>query len=157
MNFTAKQDIEAPAERVWAALTDFAAWERAALRRGAEVTRTDRLAAPGPGMAWTGRFDYRGQPRDITVRLVEMDPGTRLVFHGATKQFTGEVVLELVEMSARSSRLHLKAEIKPQTLTARILLQSLKLAKGRVQKRIEARLADFAAGFDGRARPARRG
>lgn len=156
MNFTAKQDIEAPAERVWAALTDFAGWERAAFRRGAEVTRTDRLAAPGPGMTWAGRFEFRGQPREITVRLVEMDPGARLVFQGTTKQFTGEVVLDLVEMSARSSRLHLKAEIKPQTLTARILLQSLKLAKGRVQKRIETRLADFAAGFDGRARPTRR-
>ena len=156
MNFTAKQDIEAPAERVWAALTDFAGWERAAFRRGAEVTRTDRLAAPGPGMAWAGRFEFRGQPREITVRLVELDPGARLVFQGTTKQFNGEVVLDLVEMSARSSRLHLKAEIKPQTLTARILLQSLKLAKGRVQKRIETRLADFAACFDGRARPARR-
>lgn len=156
MNFTAKQDIEAPAERVWASLTDFPGWERAALRRGAEVARTDRLAQPGAGMAWSGRFDFRGQRRDIVVRLVEMEPGARMVFESATKQFSGEVVLDLVEMSARSSRLHLRIEIKPQTLTARIMLQSLKLAKGRVQKRIEARLADFAAGFDDRARPARR-
>jgi len=156
MNFTAKQDIEAPAERVWASLTDFAGWERAALRRGAEVTRTDRLAAPGAGMAWQARFDFRGQRREMTVRLVEMDPGARMVFHWATRLFTGEVVVDLVEMSARSSRVHLKAEIKPQSLTARIMLQSLKLAKGRVRKRIEARLADFAAGFDGRARTARR-
>lgn len=156
MNFTAKQDIEAPAERVWAALSDFPAWERAALRRGAEVSRTDRLAAPGPGMSWSGRFDFRGQRRDIAVRLVEMDPGARMVFQGATKLFTGEAVLDLVEMSARSSRLHLRLEIKPQTLAARIMLQSLKLAKGRAQKRIETRLADFAAGFDDRARTARR-
>ncbi|QYZ70437.1 SRPBCC family protein [Neotabrizicola shimadae] len=156
MNFAAKQDIEAPAERVWASLTDFAGWERAALRRGAEVTRTDRLAAPGAGMAWQARFDFRGQRREISMRLVEMDPGARMVFQGESRLFTGEVVLDLVEMSARSSRLHVKAEIKPKTLSARIMLQSLKLAKGRVQKRIEARLADFAAGFDGRARTARR-
>lgn len=156
MNFNAKQDIEAPADQVWQALTNFKGWERAALRRGAEVTRTDRLSGMGPGMSWLGRFDFRGQRREMTVRLVEVDPGSRLVFKGATKLFQGDVELELVAMSSRSSRLHVKADIRPQTLTARIMLQSLKLAKGRVQKRIEKRLGDFAASVAGQPAAATR-
>ena len=43
MRFTTKQDIEAPLDFVYNTMIDFEAWERSAMRRGAEVERTDTL------------------------------------------------------------------------------------------------------------------
>ncbi|EKD59823.1 MAG: hypothetical protein ACD_54C01115G0002, partial [uncultured bacterium] len=43
MRFATKQDIEAPIADVFRLLSDFESWERAAMRRGAEVARTDKL------------------------------------------------------------------------------------------------------------------
>ena len=51
MRFTTKQDIEAPLDFVYRTMTDFEGWERAAMRRGAEVERTDKLTRVGPGMS----------------------------------------------------------------------------------------------------------
>ncbi len=63
------------------ALSDFDAWERGAMRRGAEVERTDALARPGPGMAWAATFPYRGKRREIEVRLDDVvAPGSAGVF-----------------------------------------------------------------------------
>ena len=44
MKLASKKDVEAPIAQVWAALTDFETWERAAMRRGVEVARTDSLS-----------------------------------------------------------------------------------------------------------------
>ena len=56
MKLTTRQDIEAPLDFVYARLTDFDHFERMAMRRGAEIERTDRLKTPGIGMAWRLKF-----------------------------------------------------------------------------------------------------
>ena len=61
MKFSTTEDIAAPAEAVFDAFCDFASFERAAMRRGAEVQRLDHMAVPGVGMAWHAPFDMRGQ------------------------------------------------------------------------------------------------
>ena len=49
MKLSSRQDIEAPVAFVFDALNDFQAWERAALRRGAEVARTDKMNVTAQG------------------------------------------------------------------------------------------------------------
>jgi len=51
LKLAAKYDVEAPVEFVFAQLIDFEGWERAAMRRGADVSRTDKLTKAGPGMS----------------------------------------------------------------------------------------------------------
>ena len=61
MKLSGRTDVQAPVEFVFDAISDFDFWERAALRRGAEVTRTDKLRQPAPGMSWMIRFGWRGR------------------------------------------------------------------------------------------------
>jgi uncharacterized protein YndB with AHSA1/START domain len=80
MKLATKKDIEAPIAKVWAALSDYEAWERSAMRRGVDVERTDKLTKPGPGMSWTSRFAYRARTRKADMKLTEMTGPGLLAF-----------------------------------------------------------------------------
>ncbi|MFA9231017.1 MAG: hypothetical protein RIR95_857 [Pseudomonadota bacterium] len=151
MRLTSKQDIDAPIALVFKALTDFDHWERAALRRGAEVGRTDSLTKLGPGMAWFARFAFRGKTRELDLNVTKVTAPTQIKFAAQARVVTGDIQIELVEMSAKRTRILATAEIKPVTLGARLFLQSLRLARARVDKKFDQRVAIFASEIKVRA------
>jgi carbon monoxide dehydrogenase subunit G len=150
MRLSSKQDIEAPLAFVFNALEDFDGWERAALRRGADVSRTDALRQVAPGMAWSVKFAFRGKDRDLALKLTEVDRPTRLGFSGTGSSMEGVAALDMLELGARRTRMTLTMEILPRTLAARLLLQSLKLAGGKLAKRLDQRMAQLAADIEDR-------
>jgi hypothetical protein len=144
VHFAAKIDIEAPMDFVYAVLTDFDAWEKAAMRRGADVHRTDKRRDPGPGMAWTIGFSFRGKERVLAVTLTELDERTKLSFKAEGKLIEADQVIDLLSLAPKRTRLTLNMDIRPKTLGARLLLQSLKLARTKVQIRLNKRMVQFA-------------
>jgi uncharacterized protein YndB with AHSA1/START domain len=156
MKLNVRHDIEASADEVFRKLTDFGQWERDAMRRGAEVQRTDRLEAPGPGMSWAVDFTWRGAPRHVTITLVRYEPGVALGLEMDASVLGGEAAIDLVALSPRRTRLQMKSEITSRSILGRILLQSLRLAKARITERLQDRLAAFAATCETKARPAAR-
>lgn len=155
MKLSTREDIEAPIAFVFGRIADFDAWERSALRRGAEVQRTDNLSRPGAGMAWRLRFSWRGKMRKADLALADLEPPHRLAMTGEGANLGGRLDIELIEMSPRRTRMTVAIELKPRTLTARLFLQSLKLAKARLVKKLKARTAQFAAEVERRHDPAR--
>lgn len=156
MKFATKKDIEAPLDQVWEALSDFEGWERAAMRRGADVARTDKLRQPGVGMSWQGRFVYRGKERKADVKLTEMVQKSVLGFSGQSAAIEADARVELIEMSAKRTRLHVTMEVKPRSLGARLFLQSLRLARAKVDRKFETRVAAMAQDLETRFRHAPR-
>lgn len=152
MKFTTKQDIEAPAAFVFKSLSDFAGWERAAMRRGAEVERTDRLSQIGAGLSWKALFSYRGRSRQLDLQLVTFEGPTHLAFAGQSKAVEGTARVDMMEMSSRRTRIHVVAEVTPRSLAARLFLQSLRLARARVDRKFEQRIAQMAADIEHRYR-----
>ncbi|MCE6950519.1 SRPBCC family protein [Cereibacter sphaeroides] len=150
MRLSTKEDVEAPIDFVWELLSDFVVWERAALRRGVEVQRLDHTPAAGPGMGWLVRFGYQGKPREIDLRLASIEPGQRLVLEGHGYSVRAHLALEFVELGPRRTRVGVVSEVKPTTIAARVLVQSLKLAKGKFQRKLETRVAGFAADIEDR-------
>ena len=155
MRFTTKQDIEAPVAFVFKTLADFDVWERAAMRRGAEIERTDTLTQAGAGMSWTSRFSYRGRARAVDLRLVTFDAPAQLAFAGQSAAVEGTAAVDMMEMSSRRTRIHVVAEVTPRTLAARLFLQSLRLARARVDRKFEQRVAQLAADIEHRFRTSR--
>lgn len=145
MNFSAKHDIDAPIEHVFAHVSDFAAFERMAMRRGARVTRQDNLTEPGPGMIWHLAFSFRGRDRALDLTLEEFERPSHMTFAGASPGIEGGGKVELMALSPTRTRLKLKFEIKPKTLSARLLVQSMKLAKGNIENRLQTRLVSYSS------------
>lgn len=156
MKLTARQDIEAPADFVLGQLADFESWERAAMRRGAEVSRIDSLARPGPGMIWQARFRYRGRDRDVTVRLDRIEADGTMGFTASSPQAEGVITVEIVAMAARHSRMFMAVDIVPRSFTAKLVVQSLKLARARVDRSFRQRARKFADEIEARWRRAGR-
>ena len=152
MKLAAKHDIEAPAAFVFAQLADFETWERAAMRRGADVMRRDTLRIPGPGMTWDCRFNYAGKDRKATIRLDAITPATAMVLTGLSVPVEGVMHLDILDLAAKRTRIEVRLEIKPRTLTARIYVQSLRLARSRVERGFAKRVAQLAVEIEDRFR-----
>lgn len=144
MQFSAKQDIEASIEHVFSAVTDFDGFTKQALRRGAEVSRLDALEGPCAGMAWRVSFDFRGKRRKMGIELLEVESPSELKAKSSTSGLDGLMSIELVALSKQRTRLGIVLELTPKTLSARLLVQSLKLARGNLSKRLHKRLDGFA-------------
>lgn len=152
MKLTTKQDIEAPVAFVYKVLTDFDGWERSAMRRGADVNRTDKLRQPGPGMTWIAKFFYRGRDRVVSLRVDAMDAPGHLAFAAFSAVVEGQCRLDLLELAAKRTRMQVDLDSKPKSFGAKLYFQSLKLARGRVERNLQKRTARLAAEIEDRYR-----
>ncbi len=144
MQFTTREDIEAPIEYVFGVVSDFEGFQRQAMRRGAEVARCDDLSAPGAGMRWDAAFPFRGKRREIKIEMVDYIPPNQMVFASQMTGMSGVLSMDLLALSRGRTRLDMTIEMKPQSLSAKLLVQSMKLARSSLNKRFKVRVAEFA-------------
>jgi hypothetical protein len=143
MKFSTKEDIEAPIDDAFALFSDFDQFERSALRRGAEVRRTDSLHQNGEGMTWATQFKLRGKNRKIDAEMVEYCAPENYCLEMQSDDFTAFATLDLMALSKGRTRASLTVELKPKSLSGRLMLQTLRLGKTRLEKRFKAKAADF--------------
>ncbi|MFB9149932.1 SRPBCC family protein [Roseovarius ramblicola] len=150
MQFTGKEDIEAPIDAVFAEITDFTRFERSAMRRGAEVQRTDSMSGPGVGMTWHARFRLRGRMREIDLRLTGFEPPDGIVIAAEAATIEAVMRVDLMSLSRTRTRLSVDLAVSPRNLAGRLMIQSMKLARGKFTKRFRLRLADYAMDVEDR-------
>lgn len=141
MKFSTRADLEAPAGKVFDTLSDFGAFERFARRKGVEVTRK---AVGGEAQGWHLRFALRGRMREMSVRLSDFERPERMNFAAGSKSFEMEFALTLIALSKSRTRLGVELDVRPRTLSGRLLLQSMRLAKSSNSRRFEAAVRSFA-------------
>ncbi len=150
MKFSTRQDVEAPIDFVFRHAADFEAHARQAMRRGIGVARADNLAEPAPGMCWNLQFTYRGKDRRMFGELVEFDVPGRFVIQSESGGIESLFEAEFLTLSKGRTRLRAGLRISPRTLSARLFVQSLKLAKGRLSEAFASRVAQFAEDIEDR-------
>lgn len=155
MQFSSQEDIEAPIDEVFAMLSEFESYERAALRRGIDVRRGSEELIRGVGMKWDATFSLRGAEREITLELTEFDPPNGMRFDADSQGLDAYLTVELLALSASQTRMSILMELAPKTLPARLLVQSLKLAKSNLSKRFDTKVSDYAKAMQDRASRAR--
>lgn len=141
MKFSTRQDLELPIGAVFGTLSDFVLFERAALRRGVEVTRRPDAAVAA---AWILRFPLRGKMRTVEAVLERLEPDEALAFRAESRSFQMELALTLIALSRARTRMAVELDIRPRTLSGRLLLQSMRLSKSGYARRFEAGVRSFA-------------
>ncbi|MCA0871722.1 SRPBCC family protein [Seohaeicola saemankumensis] len=150
MQFSSKEDIEAPIADVFAMLAEFEAYERSALRRGIEVQRVNEHAPQATGLAWDAAFTMRGKHRKVHVVLTAYDPPNAMRFETDSQGLDGLLTVDLLALSPRRTRMAVVMNLTPKTLSARLFVQSLKLAKSNLTKRFKVKVADYAKAMEER-------
>ncbi|MDV7144620.1 SRPBCC family protein [Tropicimonas sp. TH_r6] len=143
MKFTTREDIDAPIGAVWTAVTDARRFEDKAIRKGVQVQRLSEDAVD-LGASWTARFDYRGIRREMESVVTGFEAPRLLELDGNVGGLDGFLTVELSELSPETTRLELTLEIRPESLTAKMLVQTMRMAKGRLDKRFRKRVRHFA-------------
>lgn len=143
MKLTARTDLEVPAAFVFATLLDHPTWEREAIRNGVEVLRPQGSPDSGVGASWRIHGHFRGKPRKVLLRIEDLAPNQHVVLSMDSPSMEGTSRIEVMVLSPRRSRLRVDLEIKPKTLAARLFINTMRLAKGRVQARFERGLGNL--------------
>ena len=143
MKFSTRIDKEVTAERMFDALADFDRIERILMRRGVSVNRVDNISAGA--RAWDLAFDWRGQRRELRLVLVQFDRPERLALTGQSTPFELRIDLSVVSLALQRSRLIFEIEVKPRNLRARLALQTAKLGKAQIDRKIAKKVEDFVA------------
>jgi uncharacterized protein YndB with AHSA1/START domain len=146
MKFTAKEDIKVPIDHVFAAVTDFDRFERQGLRRGADIQRKDKndSGVVGMGTEWRVKFRFRGKERKLKTRVVAFEAPNSFRTHTNAGSIESDFDLDLVALSPNTTRLSIQLELRANTLAGRLLVQSLKFAKGNLSRRFSNRIWQFA-------------
>ncbi|WP_170342376.1 SRPBCC family protein [Ruegeria arenilitoris] len=144
MQVSAREDIQAPIDAVFAMVADFERFERMAMRRGVEVRRTVEMPGHWVGSCWEADIMIRGKPRHVAIEVAEFDRPTAMRFRSTSKGMNGLTTIDLLSLSQKQTRLSIEMSLAAKTLPARLLLQSLKLGKARFRRQFQMRLSDFA-------------
>lgn len=150
MKFSTKEDIEIAIEDVFKALCDFDGYERAIMRHGIDVARTDSLPEIGVGATWHATGELRGKHRDINVEMTEYSKPNSMRFQAVSNGMEASFLIELVALSLNRTRMRVELDVKPKTLPARLLMQSARLAKNTLNRRYKKRVANFAEDLEDR-------
>ncbi len=144
MKFSHQQDILAPIQFVFDAAADFDGHERQAMRRGVEINRNDDLGAVASGISWDAKFPYRGKLRAVVGTLSKYDQPDGYLVQSVSGGLKADFDLELVALAKNRTRMKIGLDLRPDTMKARLFVQSLKLAKARLERRFRHRIEQFA-------------
>ena len=149
MKLSTREDIEACIDTVYSAVTDFDGFERQLLRRGVDVTRDETQPVDVPGVKWNARFKWRGRAQDLDAELVSIDAHQGYAIESRASGIVCMSVVDLVPLSKSRTRLFVSLDLRPTTLSSRLFVQTLKLAKGSLGRKFKARVSEFASGIAG--------
>lgn len=141
MKFKVSEDVDAPADITWARFTDFSGIEADVVGRGTELSRVGNWTEATEGCSWRGSAKIRGRVRPVTSEISALEGPGRCEI---TTTIGGmEAVYEMTFLSLREdmTRVQVVLDLSANTLSARLALQTLKLARGRVMQRLQGLLA----------------
>ena len=153
MKLSTRYDLDLAASEIFADFCDTKRWERAAILRGASVRRSDQGSTAAEGATWQIVTPIKGKPRDITLTLTKLRHPELLIFNSTAKLLSGEGTIHLTALSPDRTRVSFGLEVTPNTLPARLMLQSARLAKSRIEKRFTARVRAILAEIGERLKP----
>ncbi|MEL6954528.1 MAG: SRPBCC family protein [Pseudomonadota bacterium] len=154
MKLKITQDATASAQQVYAAFTDFARYEEMLRDSDVTLSRKGGWGLPEPGRGWTGKAMVRSKLRRLDATIVAMEPDRGLELECKIGGLRIEHAIALVPLGQRLTRVNAVIDLKPDTLSARLLVQSLKLARAKLLQRMQARLEREVARVEQRASPA---
>ena len=140
MKISSREDVEAPIDHVFSVVSDFSKFKDHMQRRGVEIVEDATGPEAGVGHRWSAKFTWRGRARELDAELTELKPGQGYTILSHSSGVNCTTVVDLVALSKTRTRILVSLDLRPTTLSSRLLVQSLKLAKGKLTSRLKQRM-----------------
>ncbi|MFQ5437390.1 MAG: hypothetical protein ACE5DK_01010 [Paracoccaceae bacterium] len=135
MRFNDKALIDGSLSDTFEACVDFGYFLRKIRASGTTVVRTDRLAAPGPGMTWEAVVPFRGTNHELVVELAGFEAPTEITYVTRAAGLKSTIRFDLAQATKRHTLMRVSLDLGASTLKGRILLKSAGLGKPALNRR----------------------
>ena len=143
MQFKHSQEIDAPAEYVFARITDFKKFEGHSGPTSFSFKRQGRLPVR-IGTRWDISVPVRGRARRFSAELSEYIPPRTLSYKSASLKYEGVMSLTVKPVSDTSCRLELQVVAKSRSFATSLVFNTIRLARRRINKRTNTEMDKFA-------------
>ncbi|AHM03084.1 hypothetical protein roselon_00651 [Roseibacterium elongatum DSM 19469] len=141
MKFKVSEDIDAPVDVTWSRFTDFSHFESEVRGRGADLVRVGDWSEAGAGAKWRGSVPVRGKSRAISSEITRFEPHETCLVQSQIGGMACAYEMDFVALSPEVTRVSAVMDLSASSLSARLLLQTMKLARGKVLQRMQGVLA----------------
>ena len=145
MKFSYNKDVDLPIDRVFSGLSDFDYYERQILRRGVKLERLDDGQAAGMGVKWRAKADFRGRTKTLVSEVTAFHPVEGFEITTDAGGVTAFTSIDLTQLAVERTRITVGLDLRPESLSGRLFIQSLKFAKGNLTNRFKKRIDTLAA------------
>jgi len=117
--------------------TDFERFEAEGFGNLAPFEPRNEIRAPKLGARWRTAAEFQGRPRRFSLELFELaDPGT-LVLGNKSEKYDVEARFEFEDAGDASTHFSFKLNAKAQSITGKLILQTIQLARARIVKSMQ--------------------
>ncbi|PIB26049.1 hypothetical protein BFP76_13865 [Amylibacter kogurei] len=148
MELKTKRTVQAPVEMVFQEFSNFVWFESVALSRGLDIERTDALLDVQEGISWHLSGRIRGKQRDVDINVTKYNPPRATGFRCESKAIDSQIDIRFTPDGPARTKVKIIIAPTAKNISARLMLQSVKLAQKTIEKRISSRMKDFCASIE---------
>lgn len=143
MKFSTRINVDVSPTQLFDRVADFDRLERVLMQNGASVERIDPALDPGTRMGWNVAFRWRGKQRKLRIEVDRYDWPDSFSMVGQSDSLGIMIGATVIGLNRKRSRLIFEMEISPRNMRARLMIQTAKLGKARLDRRFEKRVQEF--------------
>jgi len=137
MKIGASRDFKRARAKVFDSFADPAQMDKVFGEQGANLRRE---GAGGPGTVWHLDVVSGGKVRPMIITLIDMEKPVAMQLRVTSEMVDADVVFAFADLPERGCQVSAEIDLAPRTLTARVAIQTLRLAKGKVEQKIQRAL-----------------
>ena len=138
MELTYQRIINVPPAYAFARATDFERFEAEGFGNLAPFEPRNDIRAPELGARWRTAAEFQGRPRRFSLELIEMSGPERLVLGNKSDKYDVEAKMAFQDAPDGATAFSFTLTAMARSITAKLILQTIQLAKGRITKSMQA-------------------
>lgn len=137
MKISGSKAFKRARERVFDSFADPARMDAVFAEQGVNMRRE---GAGGPGTVWHLDVISGGKERSMAIALADMERPGAMHMRVTSEMLDADVAFIFSDLPDGGCDVTADIELAPRTLSARVAIQTLRLAKGKVEQRIQRSL-----------------
>lgn len=138
MELSYNNTINVPQAFAFARATDFERFEKEGFGNLAPFEPKTDIRAPELGARWRTAAEFQGRPRWFSLELLELEAPGRLVLGNKSEKYDVEAHFLFEPADAQKTNFSFVLNAKAQSITGKLILQTIQLARARIVKSMQS-------------------